>query len=612
MGLLINEFEEPMNFNETVKYQRMLKANAAKQLARLFLKFEKFEKCPKEKLKFGTELECHLLQKKMVGKNELFTVFLDSKPLMKLINQKYPEVEVKEEYSAWMVEFTPKSPFECFLSFAEIRRHFKTLDRISRDLRNELVLLLGMSVMPLIGSLNYHVEENGVAIPLKERSGLNTMSKSDRFLDTTIAQHSRYVGLTKNNYLRTGHKPCIILPISQDTNTQNKTVVLDHLGFGTSNTALQITYSCENLKQARFAHDMMHLLSPFLLVFSSSTFACSQNMVDYDNRLKILENALDDRRSKELQGLAKSRYSTINYFVSDDFRCKAKYNDNKTTINKRFYKLLRKELKLGKSKLANDKRLLNHFSYLFVRDYLIVFEDRIKKDNVADSIDFEALQSTNYQNMRLKPPPSFDSTIGWLLEFRCMDSPITEVEKSMLTFICTLFFRIVTDDKMQVNFYIPISKVDHNYQQASFRDSNTKGKFFFRKHFCKRIEGYIESEIIVEITLQEFWFGSSQFAGMRKLVEVFLQINESKIEEEGKRNGENLKDAVWKVFDFLGQRASGQLNTLPNFFRGFVNEHKDYHYDSVLNDLVIRDIIQKAVEIQDNNYEQSMFADFKI
>lgn len=611
MGLLTGEKAETLKFQDSKKHQRLLKANAAKQLARILSKFEDYEKNATERLLYGTELECHLLEIMHVETDELYSVYLDSKPLMKQINETYPEVEVKEEFSAWMIEFVPKKPFTSYLSLAEIRTHFRDIDRIARNYKPNLVLLAGMSVLPHIGSANYYIGDTKEKKTLVDRASLNPYSGSDYFLDSTITSHSRFRTLTENTHLRHEKKPEISLPIFKDLKTVKSIMSLDHFGFGMCNTALQITYSCKNLKEARFAHDMMHVLSPFMLVFSSSTFAANQMLIDYDNRYHIIEEATDDRKPDELGVLEKTRYSPINFFLSENPKNKIYFNDKKATLNKRFLKLLKMALKSEKSKLANDKQLLIHFAYLFVRDYLIVFPERVKKDNMEDTLDFEVIQSTNWHNMRLKPPGSFDSGLGWLLEFRCMDSPLTEIEKSLLTFMTSLFFRVVTDEKMDINFYMPISKVDLNFKRSFKRNSIVNQKFFFRKHFCRQILGYVESEELVEITMLEFWSGSDQFAGMFKLIKVFLNLNSEKIAKDSYVQGEDIKGSVLKAFAFFEARASGKLATMPSFFRSFVTGHADYKNDSVISDLITTDILKKAVEIQEQNYEKSMFGDFK-
>lgn len=41
-----------------------------------------------------------------------------------------------------------------------------------------------------------------------------------------------------------------------------------------------------------------------------------------------------------------------------------------------------------KCELYKDDTLLNHFAYLFVRDFLIVFPERIKEGQCNDILDF--------------------------------------------------------------------------------------------------------------------------------------------------------------------------------------------------------------------------------
>lgn len=70
-----------------------------------------------------------------------------------------------------------------------------------------------------------------------------------------------------------------------------------------------------------------------------------------------------------------------------------------------------------------DEHLVNHVGFLFARDPLVLFEKRIKIDNETETAHFENIQSTNWNSVRLKPPPSLHETsIGWRVEFRTMES----------------------------------------------------------------------------------------------------------------------------------------------------------------------------------------------
>ncbi len=67
------------------------------------------------------------------------------------------------------------------------------------------------------------------------------------------------------------------------------------------------------------------------------------------------------------------------------------------------------------------------------------------------------IQSTNWQSMRFKPPPSHDSPIGWRVEFRPLDLSLTDIENAAFVVFVVLVSRAILS--FQLNFYIPMSKV---------------------------------------------------------------------------------------------------------------------------------------------------------
>jgi len=160
-----------------------------------------------------------------------------------------------------------------------------------------------------------------------------------------------------------------------------------------------------------------------------------------DTRWKLIEMAADERTAREKKelgkggGLSKSRYSSISFYISNDKRNKKKFNNLPFTINKSIKKFMTKEAK--KMNVNVDENLLNHYAYLWVRDPLIVFPSRLEVDNTTKTDHFENIQSTNWNNVRLKPPPShmaedFEKTnIGWRTEFRPMDTQFT-MERTFL------------------------------------------------------------------------------------------------------------------------------------------------------------------------------------
>ena len=113
-----------------------------------------------------------------------------------------------------------------------------------------------------------------------------------------------------------------------------------------------------------------------------------------------------------------------------------------------------------------DERLAFHISSLFVRDpqptYSGEHEDTVNDDETMAH--FENIQSTNWNSMRFKPPPSKDSPIGWRVEFRTMDIQLTDFENSALIVLMGMIVNIINN--FDLDFIMPISLIDENMERA--------------------------------------------------------------------------------------------------------------------------------------------------
>ena len=67
------------------------------------------------------------------------------------------------------------------------------------------------------------------------------------------------------------------------------------------------------------------------------------------------------------------------------------------------------------------------------------------------------MQSTNWNSVRFKPPPSMNSEIGWRVELRPCEIQLTDEENTSFILFALLITRYIL--KMHPNFYIPISLV---------------------------------------------------------------------------------------------------------------------------------------------------------
>ena len=85
--------------------------------------------------------------------------------------------------------------------------------------------------------------------------------------------------------------------------------------------------------------------------------------------------------------------------------------------------------------------------------------------------------------MRFKPPPP-RSTIGWRVEFRPCEAQITDFENAAFVCFIVLLTRVILT--YNLNFLLPISKVDENMQRAQKRDAVRTQKFWFRKDLATK------------------------------------------------------------------------------------------------------------------------------
>lgn len=615
MGLLYGEKLGVYNYKDTKKYQKVLQNNAVLQLAKLLQKFGDFVKNEKDALKFGTETEIHVLKKKKINNKRIYSVIENGYNIINDVKEKKKlgkklNFQIVEEFSSWMLEILPEEPFDDFLNIKAIQEHFSSAEKYLRN-NKDYDFLFGMSTLPTVGTELYFVNEHNRINEMKNRKNMNKLSKSDFFLDSTITNHSRFKNLVNNTRERKGEKSMIKIPLYKDIKTSKKNIFLDHFGFGMANTCVQITYSCKNMDEARFLYDQLHVISPFMMSVSASSPIISGKLLDWDNRWKIIEQSVDDRNKREIGHIQKSKYSPINLFISNDKRNKKEYNDNKLTLNLKFKKDLKNLLKKRGSKFYEDERLLNHFAYLFIRDYLIIFPELVKKNCSCSTKDFEAIQSTNWNDVRFKPPPKYNSKLGWLVEFRPMDSPITNKEKSALVFFTTLLQRIIVDKKMGINFYTPISKCDKNFDEAVKKDSILKSKFFFRKYFSKILHGEkVLKDDIVKISFLEFLEGNENFDGIKKLIERFIELNNLFLMNESDKIGYSIIDKIWDVYNFLVAKGKGKLMTSASYIRDFVMKHKDYKNDSNLSNELMTNLIDRIICVQKKDSSKRLIGNF--
>lgn len=174
-----------------------------------------------------------------------------------------------------------------------------------------------------------------------------------------------------------------------------------------------------------------------------------------------------------------------------------------------------------------------------------------------------------------------------------------------------------------INFIMPISKIDENMDTAHKMDSLIKDKFWFRtKHLfpndlkfdpnlgpkiCKNSKLYLdedskdqkkEREIDEEnyelLYIHEILLGKkeSNFIGLYPIIQIFMK-------EMGYSNEDIHK--INHHLDFLKERSLGEIKTGARFTRDLVLNHPDYKQDSIVNEKVAYSILKDLVAVNDKN-----------
>ncbi|KAJ7072365.1 glutamate-cysteine ligase catalytic subunit [Mycena amicta] len=554
------------------------------------------------------------------------------------------------EYGRYMLEATPGSPYTGsipdLLSVEANMRYRRVLAR--QHLKpNEIPLTL--TSFPLLG----------VPGPFTEPpfDPVNAKSSHSLFLPEEITNpHVRFPTLTANIRQRRGSKVAINLPIYFDTNTlrpfidptipwerniyaedhvrqRQRTgaalpdhIYMDAMGFGMGCCCLQLTFQACHVGDARRMYDCLIPIGPILLALTAASPIWRGYLADVDCRWNVIAGSVDDRTEEErglkpLQDsrflIPKSRYDSVDLYISTDWRNRPEYNDNPLPYDERIYARLREH--------GIDDLLAKHVAHLFIRDPLVVFTETLDQDDQESSDHFENIQSTNWQTLRFKPPPP-KSSIGWRVEFRSMEVQMTDFENAAFAVFVVLLSRAIL--AFSTNFYIPISKVDENMARAQQRDAAQSGKFFFRKNVgsphqsasssatssscnsgCnspvidptlikeKKLRNCFpdpplpESGLLdlpvqdeyEEMTMNEIINGKGgDFPGLLGLIYTYLDTLDIEPDELSKINA---------YLDLVRRRADGSLVTPATWIRNFVRSHPAYKHDSVVSAEINYDLI---------------------
>lgn len=277
--------------------------------------------------------------------------------------------------------------------------------------------------------LNSFVEEN-----MGNLASMNPCTQSLFVPERAINTHPRFKGLAQSIRERRGEKVNITVPLFKDENTDMQSVsaeepypgqiYMDAMPFGMGQCCLQLTYECSTINHAKYLYDQLNAFTGIFAALSASGPVQKGKLSDNDIRWTVIEQSVDCRTADERNPdspnyVPKSRYSSINHYLSDhEFVTKNVQDSIPIKYSQESFDFLKEQCPELSDKLAV------HVAALFSRDPVPMYEGELIDDQIDDNtmtMHFENLQSTNWNSLRFKPPPNQSSKVGWRVEFRTLD-----------------------------------------------------------------------------------------------------------------------------------------------------------------------------------------------
>uniref|UniRef100_A0A0K0EM21 Glutamate--cysteine ligase n=1 Tax=Strongyloides stercoralis TaxID=6248 RepID=A0A0K0EM21_STRER len=614
MGLLT--LGHPLSWDETVPYLDYIKTHGISQFINLYNRLKNRQG---DQLKWGDEIEYTIIQ--FDHQNKRVQVSLKAHELLKRLNAQEEVNSVvgtenkflwRPEFAGYMIEGTPGVPYGGLLAC------FNLVEYNMMHRRSEVTKMLksGESIMsvsfPLLGTPDFTLPST--QITYKDENGAG---RSIFFPDDAIySGHPRFKNLVRNIRSRRGEKVNIQVPIFRDKNTptpfreklpvtddedanshvKDDFIYMDHMGFGMGCCCLQVTFQACNIDEARYVYDQLTPITPILLALSAATPIFRGYLADVDSRWNIISSAVDDRTFEE-RGLTKlvtpnrfrlekSRYDSTDCYIDPS---SSPYNDIPLCYDEKIYNQLIEG--------GIDEALSKHIAHMFVRDPLQVFRERIEQDDTKSTEHFETIQSSNWMNMRFKPPPPDALEIGWRVEFRPTEVQLTDFENAAYCCFVVLLTRVVISYRL--NFLVPCSKVTENMEKAQKRDAVLNEKFIFRKKLfsCQSTSEASQvcekDDIYAEMTVNEIINGDGkEFTGLVPLLKQFLDSADIDVDT---------RCTISQYLSFIQKRASGEIHTLAHWMREYVDKHPDYKHDSVVPQSTVYDMLMCMDEISKGN-----------
>lgn len=632
-------FGRPLTWEESMSHLEYVRAHGVLQFISVW------ENCRRiwrnDELLWGDEVEYAILR---VSDSKAW-VSLRGTEIRGALSTKEAEHEHRSEgclwhpeYGAWMIEGTPNRPYSGYAAdLCRVERNMRLRRQrlLSQLAEDEICPTLVNFARFGVGDFCWPPESGKLQDESDSPWAGRPVSHSLSVPDRAINPHPRFAALTANIRARRGGENVDARPprfFDAKTPVDSETEIhgLDAMAYGMGCCCLQVTFQARDAREARYVYDQLAALAPVMLALTAGTPIWRGELADTDARWDVVAATVDDRTRAErgeveafdvvdtrmagggIKPIPRSRYSSIARYA---FECAdeaqvVRFCDVDAPVDPN---ALEKLLAAGV-----DPALARHVAGLFIRDPLVIFQGMIEQvDDATASDHFDNLQSTNWNTVRLKPPPptaTNSSGPGWRTEFRPMEVQLTDFENAAFSVFSVLVTRVIL--AFDLNLYLPISRIDANMRRAVRRDAAKNAKFYFRRQMADdavtrsptsreddrfdaccngptedTIEGLGDDYVPVfeEMTCAEVIDGKGDyFPGLAPLVYAYLEYIGC---------DRDSLEVISAYVEHVRARARGERPTPARWIREFVAKHPDYKFDGHVSEQIARDLAVAAHEI---------------
>ncbi|KAL2708905.1 Gamma-ECS [Kluyveromyces marxianus] len=646
MGLL--SLGTPLSWLESRQYNEHVRDNGIEQLIQSFRKAGGRDN---DELYWGDEVEYMICEFDEAGENVVLSVEHDE--ILEQLNREYQEecdelnVHFHPEYGRFMLEATPARPYHLYEG-VEVEKNMRTRRVVAEEKLQKLNRKKGNEVVPLSLTVFPRMGRDGFTNLKDPWDHKNSASRSLFLPDEVINRHARFPTLTANIRTRRGEKVCINVPMYQDSRTAPRDesiyerdwfvpedlesakaskpghIYMDSMGFGMGCSCLQLTFQAPNIDKARYLYDTLANFAPVFLAATAASPVFKGFLADQDVRWNVISGAVDDRtpyeRSEEpllpkynngygsialeevpsVRRINKSRYSVVDLFLGGNGFFDAKFNDTEVPINEKVFKRL-----TTNDIHPMDKDLARHFAHLFIRDPLVIFEERIEQDNMTETDHFENIQSTNWQSLRFKVPaqdatPDNKKAPGWRVEFRPMEVQLTDFENAAYSNFIYLVIESILTFSDKINAYMYMSEIWENMETAHRRDATLKEKFYWKSDFADT-QGKTELLTINEIFHNAHNGIFSVFINPILVHKGLVSKSWTELLHNSGDNADLIR--LYYYLKLISDRASGVLPSEASFIRSYVLNHPEYDHTSNVTKKINYDLLLLSYRI--SHYDNS-------